>query len=470
MNLGLSLLLMLCVQGQPDLLTHEDFQKLLKTTAGEQLESPRQFTVPAAGRAYIEGRYLAARDQHGTALAHFRRAAELHPQATAPWIGMAISLAAIGKQSAAMSAWHEVLLRDPNNNQALLIVGIDEARRGNHEASVKMLSRSWLDHEVMPEESLLRFAALNASATELSLVSLVNAIGDYEHAIVENAFGSLVQKGAGEMWRTVIQQLVDVRAYSTALDLTRKGILSSSNQLKGFLLTALPVLEAAAQGDGQITINTYNEAMESEGLPLGPKWHEPVSLAEGYSMAAQSMSMIGDRQGTINLYRASMSLFSEDAIVLNNLAWALLNTDGPTEEVEQLSLKAHELDAEAAYILDTLGWYYYQKGEMNKALEFLVRALRGSSQPSPELCEHMGDAYWQSGQVEPAIRAWSHGLSIIHSDDFKRNVIEGFATLNYSVWGIAVASPEKLYDLEMGSVHERLTEKLSKAQQTKSTE
>ena len=133
-------------------------------------------------------------------------------------------------------------------------------------------------------------------------------------------------------------------------------------------------------------------------------------------------------------------------------------------------MKAHELDTEAGYILDTLGWYYYQKGEMNKALEFLVRALRGSSQPSPELYEHMGDAYWQSGQVEPAIRAWSHGLSIMHSDDFKRNVIEGFATLNYSVWGITVASPEKLYDLEMGGVYERLTEKLSKAQQTQSTE
>ena len=470
MNLGLSLLLMLCVQGQTDVIAHEDFQELLKETAGKRLESPSQYTVPSAAKAYIEGRHLAARDQHGAALAHFRNAAELHPQASAPWIGMAISLAAIGKQPAALSAWHEVLLRDPNNSQALLIVGLDEARRGNHESATKMLSRSWLDHDVLPEESLLRFAALRQSAIELSLNDLTDAMGGFENALVENAFGSLVQKGAGEMWRTVIQQLVDVRAYSIALDLARKGILSTSHQLKGFLLTALPVLEAAAQGDGQVTIKTYNEAMEPDGLPLGPKWYEPVSLAEGYSMAAQSMSMIGDRQGTINLYRASMSLFSEDPLVLNNLAWALLNTDGPTEEVEALSLKAYELDAEASYILDTLGWFYFQKGEMPQALDFLVRALRGSSQPSPELYEHMGDAYWQSGQIEPAIRAWSHGLSIMHSDDFKRNVIEGFATLNYSVWGIAVASPEKLYDLEMGGVYDRLTEKLSKAQQSQSTE
>ena len=461
---------MLCAYGQSDVLTHDDFQELLKTTAGQRLESPPQHTVPAAARAYIEGRHLAARDQHGAALAHFRNAAELHPQASAPWIGMAISLAAIGKQPAAMSAWHEVLLRNPNNSQALLIVGLDEARRGNHESATKMLSRSWLEHDVMSEESLLRFAALRASASALSLNDLVDAMDDLEMTLIDNAFGSLIQQGAGEMWRAVIQQLVDVQAYSIALDLARKGILSSSHQLKGFLLTALPVLEAAAQGDGQVTIKTYNEAIEPEGLPLGPKWYEPVSLAEGYSMAAQSMSMIGDRLGTINLYRASMSLFSEDSLVLNNLAWALLNTDGPTEEVEALSLKAYELDADASYILDTLGWFYFQKGEMPQALDFLVRALRGSTQPSPELYEHMGDAYWQSGQIEPAIRAWSHGLSIMHSDDFKRNIIEGFATLNYSVWGIAVASPEKLYDLEMGGVYERLTEKLSKAQQTQSTE
>ena len=165
-----------------------------------------------------------------------------------------------------------------------------------------------------------------------------------------------------------------------------------------------------------------------------------------------------------------MSLYNEDALVLNNLAWALLNIEGPTKEVEELSLKAFELDHEASYILDTLGWFYFQKGEMGLAIDYLVRALRGSVQPSSELYEHMGDAYWQSGQIEPALRAWSHGLSIMHSDDFKRNVIEGFATLNYSVWGIAVASPEKLYDLEMGGVYERLTEKLSKAQQTQATE
>ena len=470
MNLGLSLLLMFIVQGHLDALTHGDFQELLQAAAGERLESPSQHTVPAAARAYIEGRHLAALDQHGAALAHFRNSAELHPQASAPWIGMAISLAAIGKQPAAMSAWHEVLLRAPNDSQALLIIGLDEARRGNYESATKRLSRSWLDHDVLPEESLLRFAALRASASELSKDDLVDAMSGYENVMVENAYGSLIQKGAGEMWRAVIQQLVDVRANSIALDLACKGILSTSHQLKGFLLTALPVLEAAAQGDGQVTIKTYNEAMEPEGLPLGPKWYEPVSLAEGYSMAAQSMSMIGEKQGTINLYRASMSLYNEDALVLNNLAWALLNIEGPTKEVEELSLKAFELDHEASYILDTLGWFYFQKGEMGLAIDYLVRALRGSVQPSPELYEHMGDAYWQSGQIEPAIRAWSHGLSIMHSDDFKRNVIEGFATLNYSVWGIAVASPEKLYDLEMGGVYERLTEKLSKAQQTQATE
>ncbi len=470
MNLGLCAFLTIIVSGPLEAQSHDEFREMLSTVAGQRLESPAQYTVKESAKSYIEGRHLAAQDQHGVAIAHFRRAAELHPQASAPWIGMAISLAAMGKQPAAMAAWHEVLLRDPNNSQGLLIVGLDEARRDNHEVAVKLLSRSWLDHEVLPEESLLRFAALRSSAQQLSLNELTDEMNAYESTLVDNAFGSLVQKGAGEMWRSVIQQLVDVNAYAIALDLARQGALSSSNQLKGFLLTALPVIEAAAQGDGQVTIKTYNESIESNGLPLGPKWYEPVSLAEGYSMAAQSMSMIGNRKGTINLYKASMSLDSDVALVLNNLAWALLNSDGPTDEVGNLSLKAFELDSEASYILDTLGWYYFQLGEIEEALDFLVRALRTSTQPSPELYEHMGDAYWQSGQQEPAIRAWSHGLAIMHSDGFKRNIIEGFATLNYSVWGIAVASPEKLYDLEMGGVYERLTDKLSKARQTHSTE
>ena len=40
-------------------------------------------------------------------------------------------------------------------------------------------------------------------------------------------------------------------------------------------------------------------------------------------------------------------------------------------------------------------------------------------------------------------------------------VVEGFQGMAYSVWGISIATPEALYDLEVGEVTRRLMEKLS---------
>jgi len=69
----------------------------LEALVGERPEVETHHSVREAAQEYIVGRQFAALDQHGLALAHFRHSAELDNHAAAPWIGMAISLAAIGR-------------------------------------------------------------------------------------------------------------------------------------------------------------------------------------------------------------------------------------------------------------------------------------------------------------------------------------------------------------------------------------
>ena len=60
----------------------------------------------------------------------------------------------------------------------------------------------------------------------------------------------------------------------------------------------------------------------------------------------------------------------------NNMAWMKLNRDGATEEVIRLCKRAFELDPEAPYIMDTLGWLYVVMDEPKKAIPPFRRCFK----------------------------------------------------------------------------------------------
>jgi len=144
----------------------------------------------------------------------------------------------------------------------------------------------------------------------------------------------------------------------------------------------------------------------------------------------------------------------------NNMAWMKLNRDGATEEVIRLCKRAFELDPEAPYIMDTLGWLYVVMDEPKKAIPLFVDALKATDQASPEMYSHLGDAYWKAEEFENAIRAWKTAATILHAPETKRAYVEGYKSMVYTVWGISVETPEALYDLELGEVTRNIMQKI----------
>jgi hypothetical protein len=53
---------------------------------------------------------------------------------------------------------------------------------------------------------------------------------------------------------------------------------------------------------------------------------------------------------------------------------------------------------------------------------------------------------------------------ILHSQEHRQGIIDEYLGLAHSVWGIAVVTPEALYDFEFGEVTRRLKDKLSALQ------
>ena len=71
---------------------------------------------------------------------------------------------------------------------------------------------------------------------------------------------------------------------------------------------------------------------------------------------------------------------------------------------------------EEGFIVDSLGWAYFQLGEFQKAVTYLERAVE--LQPTdPVLNDHLGDAYWRVGRKNEARFQWHRSLSFKPEED-----------------------------------------------------
>jgi Tfp pilus assembly protein PilF len=79
------------------------------------------------------------------------------------------------------------------------------------------------------------------------------------------------------------------------------------------------------------------------------------------------------------------------------------------EEAETLARRALELRPRSGYILDSLGWIHYRRGEFRHAVAVLERAdaLVG---PEATILEHLGDAYRAAARPADAATAYRRAL------------------------------------------------------------
>ena len=423
-----------------------------------------------AARAYVTGRDLAASNQHQEAISYYLHATELDHTSPTPWLAMAISLDEINRPDAAFKAWSETLLRDPNNRQALYVIGLDAAMGGEYRKAVQLLSRLRIQDltskpESSPTEMLLRDVALSTALRKIGDTETSAMFRIQVQNLITLSLSQLLHS-QGSVWLSVLQQLVNVGDPSVALKLAQLAVTELEPRRQSTLLSAMPVIEVAAGGSGEVTLATFQTIGEHGRIPLRPQWYEPKTLARALSTAAQSMSSLGNVEASILLYQASVDLDATDLVAVNNLAWSLLQKEGVTDEAVAFANQAYELNQTEGFVLDTIGFLKLLQGKTGEAIDLLIEALNASG-GDPQILDHLGDAYWQAHQRKDAIAAWQQAYSTLRSPEYYQAIVEGYQGVMYSIWGISIATPEALYDLEIGSVIRNLHEKLTAVQEGK---
>jgi tetratricopeptide (TPR) repeat protein len=114
--------------------------------------------------------------------------------------------------------------------------------------------------------------------------------------------------------------------------------------------------------------------------------------------------------------RRAIDINPSNAPALNYLGYTYAESGKRLDEAEKLIKRALNIEPEDGFYVDSLGWVYYQKGEYQKAVDQLERAvnLTGSD---PTITEHLGDAYDKVGKIRDARHEYQDALKRTQDTD-----------------------------------------------------
>lgn len=171
--------------------------------------------------------------------------------------------------------------------------------------------------------------------------------------------------------------------------------------LRRYVLTEVQILrDADRSGEALLVINeALRETPDDTGL-----LYEAAMLSERLDRLDLMESRL----------RRVIELDPEHAHAYNALGYSLADRSLRLEEAETLIVRALELLPDDPFILDSLGWVRFRRGDTPGALSHLERAY-GIRQDA-EIAAHLGEVLWSADRREDARRIFAEAL-IAHPEN-----------------------------------------------------
>ncbi|NPB07312.1 MAG: tetratricopeptide repeat protein [Aquificae bacterium] len=171
---------------------------------------------------------------------------------------------------------------------------------------------------------------------------------------------------------------LDLGEYESAKNLIEKGKVIEPDNVNFRFLEADYYLK---KGEYEKALSVLNKIQE--------EYPEDYRV---FFMKAIVYDYMGKYREAEEKLRKAMELNPSDPDLYNHLGYSLLLWYGKEriEEAEDLIRKALEMEPNNPAFLDSMGWVYFLKGEYEKAIQYLLRALR-EVYDDPVVNEHVGD-------------------------------------------------------------------------------
>jgi tetratricopeptide (TPR) repeat protein len=412
--------------------------------------------VPGDARGF---RALAAafaeRNDHGRAERMLRRAVEVRPTDAEAWQLLAQVYESTDRLVESESAWANALQRDPDNIELLMNAGRVALR-----LDTGVRARGWFERALSltddPEIAVrIAFAYLSADRTR-------EAVETLEHARRRSTQEPRLSFYAGLIYERLREYLKAAEAYGAVpadsdlhdeAQVRRASALSRGGRharaLEAFkrldadhpeLAVVYPqwarALErAGSAGEAErllrravarradpeiydaLARNLQRQGKPEEAIALLEEAvrARPEELSLRFALASAYEQVRRPEAGLAHL-REVLKRQPDNAAAMNFLGYALAESGRDLAEAERLVKRALELKPDNGAFLDSMGWIYFRKGEVQKAIEYLERAAR-LEPDEPVIIDHLGDAYRQANRPLDAERTWRRALQALDRAD-----------------------------------------------------
>jgi Flp pilus assembly protein TadD len=133
------------------------------------------------------------------------------------------------------------------------------------------------------------------------------------------------------------------------------------------------------------------------------------------AMAKEKLRRLDDSENDIQV---ALKLSPEQPELLNYLGYSWVDRGRNIPQALTMLEKARALRPYDGYIVDSVGWAYYQLGRYEDAAKTLEAAVL-LVPVDPTINDHLGDALWRAGRHIDARFQWNHALTFSDNDTDK---------------------------------------------------
>jgi Flp pilus assembly protein TadD len=120
-------------------------------------------------------------------------------------------------------------------------------------------------------------------------------------------------------------------------------------------------------------------------------------------------ALLAERLGRLDVLESRLNklieLRPDSAQAYNALGYSYADRGLRLPEAQTLIEEALKLTPDDPFILDSLGWVLYRRGDLAGALTQLEQAY--AKRDDPEIAAHLGEVLWALGRKVDAQRTWS---------------------------------------------------------------
>ena len=185
------------------------------------------------------------------------------------------------------------------------------------------------------------------------------------------------------------------RQYSKAITILQKGTNKHSRSADMWALLGSAYQQAGVDSSA---IKALDNALELDATQISPY------ITLGYIYDSR-----GNFNRALEVYNQALAIAPEDPLLLNNFAYMLAQRKVRLDEALAKAQIAVQKNPDNPSFLDTIGWVYFGRGDLQQAKFYIEQALAKDSE-NPTILEHLGDVFSALDDKENARIHWRKAL------------------------------------------------------------